>query len=86
MFMWKCYGDVYYAHEINLISYGTLIKAIYFPSKKNLKKSKTWICRRKTAEDDNTKILSVSTDIPCTFLFFKSSAFLQIFFARKSKF
>ena len=85
MFMWKCCENVHYAHEINLISYETLIKAFYLPSKKKQNKSKTWICGRKTAEDDNTKI-NVSPNIPCISLPFRSSAFVQIFFLRKSKF
>ena len=37
-----------------------------------------------TAEDDNARI-NVSSNIPLTFLFFKASAFLHIFFPRKSK-
>ena len=39
----------------------------------------------KTAEKDNVKI-NVSANIPCTFLLFKASAFLQKNFPRKSKF
>ena len=42
-----------------------------------LKKSETRFCRRKTAKEDNVKI-NVSPSIPCTFLLFKASAFLQI--------
>ena len=38
-------------------------------------------CRQKTAEDDNAKI-NVFPIIPCTFLLFKASAFLQIFSSR----
>ena len=34
-----------------------------------------------TAEDNNVKI-KVFPNIPCTFLLFKTSAFLQIFFPR----
>ena len=70
-------GNVHYVCEINLISEGTLIS--------RGKKSETRFCRRKTAQDDNSKI-NVSPNIPCTFLLFKSSAFIQIFFPRKSKF
>ena len=44
-------------------------------------KYETRFCRRKTAEDNNAKI-NVSPNIPCTFLLFKASAFLQIFFPR----
>ena len=42
-------------------------------------------CRRKTAQDDNTKI-NVFSNIRCTFLLFKGRAFLQIFFPITSKF
>ena len=53
----------------------------YLPSKTILKKSETWLCREKTAEDSNTKI-NFFPNIPCTFLLFKASAFLQVFFLR----
>ena len=45
------------------------------------KKSETRLCRRKTDEDNNAKI-NVFPNIPCIFLLFKASAFLQIFFLR----
>ena len=64
---------------------GNSVKAFYLPSKTNQKKSETRFCRRMTAEDDNAK-KNVSPNIPCTFLLFKASSFLQIFFPRKSKF
>ena len=35
-----------------------------------------------TSEDNNAKI-SVFPNMPCTFLLFKASAFLQVFFPRK---
>ena len=38
-------------------------------------------CRQKTAEDNNAKI-NLSPNIPCTFLLFKASVFLQVFFPR----
>ena len=53
------------------------MKVFYLPIKANQKKSETRFCRRKTAEDDNAKI-NVSPNIPCTFLLFKGSAFIQI--------
>ena len=74
-YIWE---NVYYVREINLISEGTLIKQIK-------KISETPFCRRNTGEDDNAK-LNVSPNIPCTFLLFKASLFLQIFLPRKSKF
>ena len=81
IFSQDIWGNVHYVSEINLISQGTLIKAFYLPSKANQKKSETQFCRRKAAEDNNAKI-NVSPNIPCTFLLFKASAFLQIFFPR----
>ena len=77
--------NVHYVREIKLISKGIPIKAFYPPSKANQKKSETRFCRRKTAKEDNAKII-VSPNIPCTFMLFKASLFLQIFFPRKSKF
>ena len=59
-------------------------KSLLSPHQNKLK-SETRFCRRKTAEDDNANI-NVPQNIPCTFLLFKVSAFLQIFFLRKSKF
>ena len=58
-----------------------LIKVFYLSTKTNLQKSETRFCRPKTAEDNNTKI-NVFSNIPCTFLLFKTTAFLQIFFPR----
>ena len=68
------------------------VKSISFP--KEIWK-KTFISRAKqfksnlrhafVDKDDNAKV-NVPPDIPCTFLLFKASAFLQIFFPRKSKF
>ena len=74
-----------YVREINLISYRTVIKAFYLPSKTNQKKYGTQFYRRKTAEDNNAKI-NVSPNIPRTFLLFKSSAFFQIFLPSFEKF
>ena len=74
------WGNVH-VPEINLISQGTLIKAFYLPRKTMQKKFERWFCRRKTEEDYNTKI-SVSSNMPCTFLLFKASAIFQIFFPR----
>ena len=85
IFSQDIYGNVHYVPEINLISEGTLIKAFYFPNKTIQKKSETRFCSRKTAEDDYVNI-NVPSNITCTFLLFKVSAFLQIFFPRKSKF
>ena len=61
------------------------MKAFYLPNKTILKKSETWFCRRKTAEDNNTKI-KVFPNMPSTFLLFKASAFHQIFFPGNSLF
>ena len=78
------WGNVNYVPETNLISLFPLIKVFYLPKKNNLKE--IWDTeRRKTAEDDDTKI-NVSLNIPFTFLALKASAFIQIFFLRKSKF
>ena len=49
-------GNVHYVAEINLISKGTLIKALNLPNKTILKKSETQFRRRKAAEDDNVII------------------------------
>ena len=68
-----------YVREISLISQGTLIKVFHLPIKTNFKKSEARFCRQKTAENGNAKI-NVSPNIPCTFLLFKGSALLQIFF------
>ena len=57
-----------------------MIKAFYFSSKTNQAKSETRFWRQKTAED-NAKI-KVSSNITCSFLLFKASPFLQIFFPR----
>ena len=46
----------------------------------NFKKSEKRFCRWKTAKNNNAKT-NVSSNIPCTFLLFKVSAFLQIFFS-----
>ena len=54
-------------------------KSLLSPENNNLKKSETRFCRWKTAEDNNAK-LNVFHHIPCTFLLFKVSVFLQIFF------
>ena len=62
-----------------------LIKAFYFPSKTNQKKFEKYFCKGKTVEDDNGKI-NVSSNIPCAFLLFKASEFLQILFPRKTSF
>ena len=42
---------------------------------------KTRLCRRNAVEDNNAKI-SIFPNILCTFLLFKASAFLRIFFPR----
>ena len=81
IFSQDIWGNVHYVPEINLISQGTLIKAFYLPKKTISKKSETRFCRRKTAEDNNAKI-KVFPNMPCTFLLFKASAYLQIFFPR----
>ena len=81
IFSQDIWGNVPYAPEINLISYGTLIKAFYLPNKKISKKSETRFYRRKAVEDNTAKI-NVFPKIPCTFLLFKASAFPQIFFRR----
>ena len=78
-------GNVHYVAEINLISKGTLIKALNLPNKTILKKSETQFRRRKAAEDDNV-IINVPPNIPCTFLLFRVSAFLQSYFPKKSEF
>ena len=72
IFSQDIWGNVDYVPEINLISYGILMKVFHLPTR---------FCRRKTAEDNNTKI-SVFPNISCTFLLFKVSAFLQVFFPR----
>ena len=70
--------NIHYARETNLISSWDLIKAFYLPSKTNKeKKFKTRFCRRKTDGNDKVKI-NLFPNIPCTFLFFKASVFLQI--------
>ena len=79
------WGNVHYVPEINLISEGNLIKAFYLPNKTIYKKSEAQFCRRKTAEDNDAKI-NVFLNIPCTFLLFKASAFLRIFFPRNLHF
>ena len=56
-------------------------KSLLPPEQNKLMESETKFCRRKTAEDNNAKI-NVFPNIPCTFLLFKTSAFLQIFFPR----
>ena len=81
IFSQNIWGNVQYVPEINLISKRTLIKAFYLLNKTNLKKSETLFCGQKTAEDNNAEI-NVSPNIPCTFLLFKASAFLEIFFSR----
>ena len=48
-------------------------------------KFQTCFFRIKTTEDDNVKI-KVNTNIYCTFLLFKTSAFLQKNFPRKTNF
>ena len=74
-------GNIPYVPEINLISKGTLKKAFYLLRKTNSKKLETKICRQKTAEDNNATT-NISQNLPCTFLLFKASAFLRIFFPR----
>ena len=78
------HGHIHYVPEINLSSKGTIIKAFCLPRKTIQKKSETLFCRRKTAEGDNANT-NVSPNISCTFLPYKVSAFLQVFFLRKSK-
>ena len=72
---------VYYVSEINLISQGTLIRAFYLPNKTNQKKPETGCCTRKTAAENNAKS-NFPPNIPGSFLLFKATAFLQIFFLR----
>ena len=81
IFSQHIWGNVHYVPEINLISHGTLKKAFYLLNKTILKKSEIRFCRQKTADDNDAKI-NVFPNIPCTFLLFKASAFLQIFFPR----
>ena len=45
-------------------------------------KTETRFCRWKTVEDNNNAKMNASPNIPCTFLLFKASAVLQIFFPR----
>ena len=71
VFSQDIWGNGHYVPEINLISWGTLIKAFYFSNKTIWRKSETGFCRRKTAEDNNAKIV-VFPNIPCTFLLFKA--------------
>ena len=59
-------------------------KTLLSPEQDKLKEIWDTLCRRKTAENDNAKI-KVSSNMPGTFLLFKASAFLQIFFSSKSK-
>ena len=47
--------------------------------------SEVRFCRRKAAEDNSAK-LNISANVPCTFLLFKATAFLQIFFPRNCLF
>ena len=77
IFSQNIWGNVHYVPEINSF----VIKAFYLPNKTTWKESETRFCRWKTAEDINAKI-HVLPNIPCTFLLFKASAFLQIFFPR----
>ena len=81
IFSQDIWGNVHYIPEINLIFLGTLIKALYLSNKTISKKSEIRFYRRKTAEDNNAKIKGFP-NISCTFLLFKSNAFLQIFFPR----
>ena len=83
--IWK---SVHYVLEINLISYGTLIKAFYLPSKTIQKKFETRFCRRKATKDNNAKIkVFPSMSFCCSELvdFFKFS-FREIYFLRTSVF
>ena len=57
----------------------------FISQSKQIKRNLRQFCRWKTAQDDNAKT-NVSTNILCTFLLFKGSACLQIFFLIKSKF
>ena len=58
--------NVNYVREINVISWGTLIKAFYLP--KNLR-------HRFVDENDNAK---TNSNIPSAFLLFKSIAFFKV--------
>ena len=72
------WGNVHYVPEINLISYGTLIKAFISraeQTKRNLRHGFLDEGQLKTIMKIN-----VSPNMPCTFLLFKASAFLQSFF------
>ena len=51
-------------------------KNLLSPEQNKFKKPETCFCRRKTVEDNNSKI-NVSPNIPYTFLLFKASAFLS---------
>ena len=81
IFSQDIHGNVHYVAEINLISKGTIMS----PKQNNLKEIWDMVCRRKAAEGDNANI-NVPPNITCTLLPFKVSAFLQVFFPRKSKF
>ena len=70
---------VHYVLEINLFSYGSLIKASYLLSKTNYMKSETWFSRQKTAAEDTNVKINVSPNIACTFLLFKAGIFLNFF-------
>ena len=70
IFSQNVWENVHYVPEIN--------KRLLSPEQN---KSRTLFCRRKTAEGNNAKI-NFSPNIPCTFLLFKASAFLQSFFPR----
>ena len=58
-------------------------KSLLFPKQNNLKEIWDTVLQTKdkNAEDKNAKI-NVFPNIPCIFLLFKASAFLQIFFPR----
>ena len=81
--IWK---SVHYVLEINVISYGTLKKAFYLPSKTIQKKFETRFWRWKATKDNNAKI-KVFPNMPfcCSKLvhFFKISRRTSVFLNSK---
>ena len=65
IFSQDIWGNVHYVRKIKLILEGTLIKAFYIPKIIIIiKKSETRFFRRKTAEDNNAKIIPAYTLYP----------------------
>ena len=92
MFIYKTVSQFFEILILSLDIWGTFISPWNQPyflrnSNKSLLSSEQNIKRnlRKTTEGNNAKI-NFSPNASCTFLLFKASPFLQIFFLRKSKF